>query len=216
MDNDLKPTEFLDYLHPDVATFTKDVIREQKTDLDKVISLFYEVRDKFPYDPLGLELTRDGLRTSQIFIQKSGNCIQKAMLLAAACRYIGIPSRLQFFIVKNHLGIGKLKDVLKSDLIVFHGAAVIYLNGKWIKAVPAFNLTLCQKLGVDPIEFDGVTDAIFQQCDGKVSKDLFMEYVHDYGVHNDFPYEFAMGELKRHYPHLFTDAGPDQAKRIKL
>ena len=76
----------------------------------------------------------------------------------------------------------------------------MFLDGKWVKATPAFNKRLCDFLGVDPIEFDGTSDAIFQEYDR--AGNVFMEYLHDYGAFDDVPYELFLDELDKHYPHL--------------
>ena len=47
-----------------------------------------------------------------------------------------------------------------TDLFVFHGYTELYLDGKWVKATPAFNLSLCTKFRVKPLEFDGRADSI--------------------------------------------------------
>jgi hypothetical protein len=68
------------------------------------------------------------------------------------------------------------------------------------EATPAFNKRLCDFLGVEPIEFDGLSDAIFQEYDR--DGNVFMEYLHDYGAFPDVPYEMFLDELDKHYPHL--------------
>jgi hypothetical protein len=83
---------------------------------------------------------------------------------------------------------------------VFHGAAEMFVDGKWVKATPAFNKRLCDFLGVDAIEFDGTSDAIFQEYDREGN--VFMEYLHDYGAFDDMPYQMFLDELDRHYPHI--------------
>ena len=125
------------------------------------------------------------------------------MLLAAAARSVGIPSRLSFYIVRNHIATERLAKALEKDYLVFHGAAEMYLEGNWVKTTPAFNKRLCDFLGVDPIEFDGTRDAIFQEYDR--SGNVFMEYLHDYGAFDDMPYQMFLDELDKHYPHLTSN-----------
>jgi transglutaminase-like putative cysteine protease len=129
-----------------------------------------------------------------------GYCVEKAVLLAASARAVGIPSRLSFYNVRNHIATERLAKVLEKDYLVFHGAAEMYLNGEWIKATPAFNKRLCDFLEVDTIEFDGTGDAIFQEFDRKGN--VFMEYLHDYGTFDDMPYQMFLDELDKHYPHI--------------
>ena len=90
-----------------------------------------------------------------------------------------------------------------TDLLVFHGYVEVFLHGKWVKATPVFNIELCNKLNVEPLEFDGVHDSIFQQSDKDGQP--FMEYVHFYGHFHDLPYITFKEELIKHYPFIMND-----------
>jgi transglutaminase-like putative cysteine protease len=196
----LQPTEFLNFDDKTVRNFAV-----QNTvgvsDVEKAKSLYYAVRDGFQYNPYILDLRREGLTASDLLTRNRGYCVEKAILLAACARAVGVPSRLSFYIVKNHLATGKLEEILKSNELVFHGAAEMYLDGKWLKTTPAFNKNLCKYLGVEPLEFDGKTDSIFQEYDK--SGHVFMSYLHDYGAFADLPYDLYLQELNSHYPHIF-------------
>jgi hypothetical protein len=196
----LRPTEFLDSGHPDVRDFAVRNTASAESDRDKAVSLYYAVRDGFQYDPYVLDLRRDSLRASKLLTKTRGYCVEKAVLLAATARSVGIPSRLSFYIVRNHIATERLAKALEKDYLVFHGAAEMYLDGKWLKTTPAFNKRLCDFLGVEPIEFDGTADAIFQEYDRQGN--VFMEYLHDYGAFDDMPYQMFLDELDKHYPHL--------------
>ena len=200
MRNYLQPTEFLDSDHASVRQYAELNTSRAANDLERAVQLYYAVRDDFQYDPYVLDLRRPAMKASALLEKTRGYCIEKAILLAASARAVNIPSRLSFYIVRNHIATERLAKALEKDYLVFHGAAEMYLGGKWVKATPAFNKRLCEFLGVDPIEFDGSSDAIFQEYDrtGKV----FMEYLHDYGAFDDMPYEMFLGELDKHYPHL--------------
>jgi transglutaminase-like putative cysteine protease len=138
----------------------------------------------------------------------NGWCVQKAILLTAAARAAGIHARLRFANVVNHLVTERLKEIMKTNLFVFHGLVDLYLEGKWVKATPAFNLSLCEKFGVLPLEFDGRNDSIFHPFDRAGRR--HMEYVHDYGPYDDFPFEKMMEESKKYYQHFFdAESVPD-------
>ena len=66
---------------------------------------------------------------------------------------------------------------------------------------PAFNKSLCKKLNVDPLEFDGENSSFLQQYNGEGT--LFMEYLDDYGYFEDVPIDFMIRNLKEHYPNIF-------------
>ncbi|PYT00257.1 MAG: transglutaminase [Acidobacteria bacterium] len=196
----LKPTEFIDSDHDSVRTYAEKNTAGASNDIERAVKLYYAVRDDFQYDPYLLDLRRESLRASKLLTKTRGYCVEKAVLLAAAARSVGIPSRLSFYIVRNHIATEKLAKALEKDYLVFHGAAEMFLEGKWVKATPAFNKRVCDFLGVDPIEFDGTTDAIFQEYDRKGN--VFMEYIHDYGAFEDMPYQMFLDELDKHYPHI--------------
>jgi hypothetical protein len=196
----LEATEFLDSDHESVREFAERHAASASTDLERSTRLFYAVRDGFQYDPYVLDLRRESLKASALLTKTRGYCVEKAILLAASARAMGIPSRLSFYIVRNHIATERLAKALEKDYLVFHGAAEMYLDDTWIKTTPAFNKRLCDFLGVEPIEFDGSADAIFQEYDRKGN--IFMEYLHDYGAFSDMPYQMFLDELDKHYPHL--------------
>ena len=185
MEEYLQPTEFLNFDAPIVQEFAEKHSFEAKTETEKAIKLYYAVRDGFQYNPYLLDLSREGLTASNLAARNRGYCVEKAVLLAASARAVGVPSRLSFYIVRNHLATEKLEKALKQNYLVFHGAAEMFLEGNWLKTTPAFNLNLCKYLGVEPLEFDGKSDSIFQAYDKKGN--VFMSYLHDYGAFADLP-----------------------------
>lgn len=199
----LRPTYFVDSDNPDVIAFAKKHTEGATTDKEKAVKLYYAVRDGFRYDPYHVDLTPEELTASAVLNRGSGYCVEKANLLGAAARALGIPSRFAFYNVKNHLSTDKLIRILRSDVFVFHGLTELYIDGKWVKATPAFNIQLCEKFDVPALEFDGEHDSMFQQYDGDGNN--FMDYLHDYGIFDDIPRELFIKALKENYPHLFED-----------
>lgn len=61
---------------------------------------------------------------------------------------------------------------MKTDVFQWHGYVDIYLEGKWVKATPAFNKSLCDKFGWLPLEFDGRNDSIYHPYDKKGAKHM--------------------------------------------
>ena len=204
MDEYLRPTEFLDSDDVTVQAFALSNTAGASSDTGKAVKLYYAVRDGFQYDPYVLDLRREGLKASKLLTRTRGYCVEKAVLLAASARAVGIASRLSFYIVRNHISTDRLEKMLEKDYLVFHGAAEMLLEGEWRKATPAFNKKLCDFLGVEPLEFDGKQDSIFQEFDK--SGNVFMEYLHNYGAFSDLPYEMYLDELNKHYPHIFGNA----------
>ncbi len=199
----VQPTYFVDSEQPDIQRFVKNTIGNEVDKTKNAVKLYYAVRDGWRYNPYNIDLRHVAMKASSLFNRenKSGYCIEKACLLNACLRAAGIPSRFCFFDVKNHIGVEKLMETLKTDVLVFHACSEMYLNGKWVKATPAFNLELCEHLGVPPLEFDGINDSIFQQYDD--SGGLFMQYLRDYGTFHDVPHDMFVMLLKKSYPHFF-------------
>ena len=205
MEEYLRPTKFIDSDSPEIIAYTNKHVNESMTDREKVVALYLAVRDDINYDPYHIILEPSAISGSLTLKGKSGYCIEKSLLLAACGRVCGIPSRLGFSIVQNHLSTEKFVKMLRSDKFVFHGYNEFWLENKWVKCTPAFNKTLCEKFGTTPLDFDGIYDSIFQEFspDGK----HYMQYIHEYGQFEDLPYELFVSELKKHYPHLFDEKG---------
>jgi transglutaminase-like putative cysteine protease len=129
-----------------------------------------------------------------------GYCVQKAVALSAAARAAGIPARLGFADVRNHLQSERLRAAMGTDLFVWHGYSVLHLGGRWTKASPAFNRELCERFGVPPLEFDGTRDALLHAHAGDGSR--YMEYLHEHGVWADLPLERILAAYREAYPVL--------------
>lgn len=199
MENFLKETPFLNYSDSAFDLFLEDL--SQKSDKKTLaIELYYLVRDSFLYDPYHLDISRNGLIASHVISKKRAWCVEKSTLLAACARKMGIPSRLGYAIVKNHIGVEKLVSYLKREEIVFHGFVSLYINGKWIKCTPAFDKRICKISNVTPLDWNGEDDSLFQEFE---SDKRFMEYIHFYGEFDDVPVELMNAEMKKYYPHLF-------------
>ncbi|MFK7733911.1 MAG: cysteine protease, partial [Pseudomonadales bacterium] len=114
------------------------------------------------------------------------------------CRAAGIPSRVGFADVRNHLSTAKMRAQMESDIFYFHGYCSNYLNGKWVKSTPAFNLGLCEKFNLKPLEFDGVSDSLYHEFDNDGNR--HMEYVSERGEYLDIPYDELIEVFTEHYP----------------
>jgi hypothetical protein len=86
---------------------------------------------------------------------------------------------------------------LGSDLFVYHGFIEFFLEGKWLKATPAFNAEICNRHNVEPLEFNGHEDSIFQTYN--LEKKKFMEYVAFHGTYADIPVERIVAAWEEAY-----------------
>ncbi|HEY6001407.1 MAG TPA: transglutaminase family protein [Anaeromyxobacter sp.] len=202
----LQSSRFLDSAHPAVHRFAWSAIGTARTKVEKAVTLFYRVRDGWRYDPYSVRLAPKPHTASHVLTVESAYCIQKAILLAAAARAVGIPAALGFSDVENHLSTEKLKAAMGGKTVVLHhGYALLLLGGRWVRAAPAFNIELCRRFGVRPTEFDGRSDAVLQQYDAK--NRLHMEYRRDHGYFSDFPAERVFADLRAAYPAEFFTGG---------
>ncbi len=181
----LAPTPILDSEHPSVVALAREAAAGAASPVDRAVRLYRAVRDGLWYDPYAPFYRPEHYRASRVLAAGRGYCVQKAAVLAAAARTVGIPSRLAFATVRNHLATRQLLEYLGSDLFVYHGVVELYLEGQWVKATPAFNRELCERHGVEPLEFDGRSDSVFQAYDRENRR--FMEYVAFHGSHADVP-----------------------------
>lgn len=195
----LNPTSFLEVNHPSTLAFC-EAIDSNQSQKEIALDLYYKVRDSFLYDPFHLDLTQEALKSSTILQKKRAWCVEKAIVMATCLRHFGIPSRLGYAIVVNHIGTEKLSQFLQREEIVFHGYVEVYLDGKWIKCTPAFDQRICRFSGLTPLDWDGENDSLFQAFDHDRQ---FMQYLHDYGTFDDVPIDIMNQEMKKYYPHLF-------------
>ena len=190
--------EFVDSGDADVLEFAKTAAASAGDDVSRAVKLYYAVRDEIFYDPYYGGEERRYFRASDCLRAKRGFCIPKAALLAAAARSVGIPARVGYADVRNHLSTKKLLDLMGGDLFIWHSFTELYLDGRWVKATAAFNLSLCQKFGVHPLEFDGRNDSLFHEFDREGRR--HMEYVREWGSYPDVPYEEIIADFRKTYP----------------
>jgi len=206
-DADLRPTAYLDFDHERVRAFVAEHAGDDAlASMARAARLFTAVRDGVRYDPYASDLTPTGLAASAALERGRAFCVPKAILYAATLRAVGIPARLGFADVSNHLATQRLLDLLRTTVFAFHGYVLVWNGADWLKATPAFDRTLCTYFGVPPLEFDGTADAMLQAADGRGR--AFMEYLKDRGVYDDFPFDTMMAAWREVYPHFFGDAPP--------
>jgi transglutaminase-like putative cysteine protease len=208
MNEFLKAGRYVDSDHPAVVAFSVENAKGEDA-REKAVSLYYAVRDAIRYNPF-LDFSSDAVyRGSHCLEAGEGFCIGKAALYAACARAAGIPARVGFADVKNHLTTPALRERMGSDLFIYHGFTEVELEGKWVKATPAFNLELCRRFRVKPLEFDGREDSIFHPFDEEDRR--HMEYVRLRGSFADVPVEEITAAFREAYPALYG-LGRDAAK----
>ncbi len=192
------PGEYIDSDHPAVRSFAEAAVPKGADGREKASLLYKAVRDGIRYNPYVDMCTPETFRASSVLAAGNGYCVGKASLYAAVCRVHGIPARIGFADVRNHLTTEKLRESMGTDLFTWHGFTEVHIDGAWRKATPTFNATLCAKVGVQPLDFDGHTDALMHAFDG--AGRAYMQYVEDHGAYHDVPAKFLMREMARIYP----------------
>ena len=193
----LKPTFVID--SDSEVMKEKAVLLTEKYDSqkEKAKELFYFVRDEIKYNPYPSHSIEDYC-ASKTLERGEGYCVQKAVVLTALARAVGIPARLGFADIRNHLAPKELIEIMGTNIFVYHGYSELWLNNKWVKATPAFNIEMCNKFDLKPVEFDGVTDAVFHERNKK--GELHIEYIKYHGTFADLPFEEIMQAFIDQYP----------------
>ncbi|GAA1720910.1 transglutaminase family protein [Kribbella yunnanensis] len=199
-----RPTAFLDYETDEVQAFVDHAVKDRSADpTTNAIELYYAVRDGIFYEVYDADLSPEGLKASSTVRAKSGFCLHKSAVYAAAVRAVGIPSRLVYGDVRNHLASPRLIEHIGGD-VFFHGLTQVHLNGKWVKATPVFNKMLCKLYGMEALEFDGLSDSLYHPyAEGGGS----MEFLTDHGSFDDVPYDFVIATMRAKHPKFLSGTG---------
>lgn len=193
----LAPTWFIDSDDDAVARFTSKSVGDASDPTDIAVRLFYAVRDGFRYDPYNVAYDPGAFRASSVVASSSNWCVPKSVLLTAAARRSGIPARLGFADVRNHLTSEKLSARMGTDLFAWHGYSELLLGDRWFKLSTAFNIELCARFGTKALNFDGTADALMHPFDEAGNR--HMEYVNQRGSFDDLPLERILADFATIY-----------------
>lgn len=201
----LQPGIFVDSDAPAIVEFSRRVCGDETDEVAKAVRLYYVVRDSIVYTPYFDFRSEDTYRASVCLTKGAGFCVAKAALLAAAARVAGIPARVGYADVRNHLCTRRLRALMGTDIFYYHSYAELYLRGKWVKATPAFDLALCERFGVRTLEFDGLADSLMHPYNQHGRR--HMEYLRDRGSQTDVPVGDIMETFAREYPRYGRSEG---------
>jgi len=193
----LRATPVIEAEDPMVTAFAKKAIRDASDAQTLAVRLYYAVRDEIRYDPYSIDLSVDGLRAGTTLESGRGWCVAKAILLAACCRAMRIPARLGFADVRNHLSTERMRALMKTDVFYWHGYTSIRIHDAWVKATPAFNIELCRRFSIKPLEFDGQNDSLYHSFD--LNGNRHMEYLNHRGEFADAPIDAIRETFIREY-----------------
>ncbi len=203
------PTEFMDHTSPVVRGFVAKALDGSEcipvpdaAAVHHAVKLYYAVRDGLRYEVYGNDLSRAGMKASAVIERGFGFCIQKSLVYAACLRAVGVPSRVVYGDVRNHLASPRLRELVGGELFRFHSLTQVYLNGRWLKATPVFNKLLCKLYRIRPLDFDGTADAVYHPFDEQGRQ--HMEFLRWHGEFDDFPYDLVIGAFRTHHPKLVS------------
>ena len=193
----LQPTAMIDSDHPSIVTYAEQTVVGSTYPIEQAVKLYLAVRDSIVYDPYSPFHLPEHYRASTVLERGRSFCVPKVSLLCALSRARSIPSRVGFATVKNHIATKKLIEFLGSDIFVYHGFVELHLEGKWVKATPAFNKELCERHKVPPMEFNGREDSLFHSYNQENQK--YMEYLEYHGTYADIPVQAIVTAWERAY-----------------
>ena len=197
--------DFVDSATPQVIAFAKDATQGETDTGAAILRLYTAVRDGIIYDPYVSLADPANYRASSVLAAGHGFCIGKSALLAAGARAIGVPARVGYADVRNHLTSRRLYELVKTDTFMWHSYTELYLSGCWVKATPAFDRALCERIGLRPLDFDGQADSLFQPFDQAGRR--HMEYLRDRGTFADVPFDVIRADFIANYPSLMGSQG---------
>jgi transglutaminase-like putative cysteine protease len=206
MEKYLKCSEIIDCDTESIRTMAQALTEVQESTRDKAVSLFYFVRDKIKFNSYAAAEILEYNKASVVLERGNGFCYQKAIVLAAMARATGIPARLGFADIRNHLLSEKFREkMFGNNVLVYHGWAELFIEGKWVRATPAYDIEMCLENGFIPVDFDGVNDArLYSHIeDGR----LHIEYIREHGHYSDLPWE----EILNARDELLAELGVDVA-----
>ncbi len=209
----LTPTTIIDSHHPLVQDFARRAAGEAAAPVEVAVRLCLAVRDGIRYDPYGPFHLPQHYQASQVIRRGKQFCIPKAALLCALARVYAIPSRLGFANVKNHLATRQLLEYLGADIFVYHAFAELYLEGRWVKATPAFNRELCQRHQVSPLEFNGRDDSLFQPYNEENRR--YMEYLKFLGTYAEVPVAEIVFAFRETYGEARVDGWIQKSEELE-
>jgi len=200
-ESDLKPylqaTYFIDCEHPRIQETARQLTGSLSEPKMMIRTIFLFVRDEIRYNPYCFSINREDYQAHTILERGKGYCVQKAVLLSALCRAAGIPTRLLLANIRNHQVPVKLAEMMQTDIFYCHGYNEILIAGHWLKATPTFDRFMCERLEINPVNFDGNQDAVFDQHsrDGR----LHIEYMKQWGAFSDLPFTEIMTTFHDNY-----------------
>ncbi|MGO9121400.1 MAG: transglutaminase-like domain-containing protein [Desulfomonilaceae bacterium] len=193
----LEPTSIIDSDNQEIIQFVKEAVVNAKNQIEQTQGIFYAARDSVLYDIRTPFFLPEHYKASNVLKRGRGYCVTKACLLCAMGRALGIPSRLGLADIRNRGASKQVIEMMGTDVFSYHGFTEFYLNGKWVKATPAFDSSVFPRHNIAPVEFDGIKDAVYPSHD--LSGNPYVEYITYHGSFVDVPLNDLLNGWRKHY-----------------
>ena len=193
----LMPAPGIQCEHPEVFKLARDIARGSANDVEAARRLFNFARDQVRYSVRVPFWELDEFLALNTLARGCGFCVQKAALLAALARAIGIPARLGFADIQNHQVRGPLAELTPEGIIRYHCFTEWFVGGRWLKATPSFDRGLSQELGWRLVEFDPQADALLPATD--LEGKPHISYLRYHGWRLGVPLDEFMAVTRGHY-----------------
>ncbi len=162
LDPFLARTSFTNADHPAIRDHAAALTAGLETTAEKAVALYRWVRDEVRYTMGSWNQT-----ASETLTLRVGTCSNKANLLVALARSIGIPAafRVQYVDVKTYFEGGfipMLKKMVRD--VTIHVYVALWIDGEWVKCDPADDRALSESIvAIVPhaivLDFDGKNDS---------------------------------------------------------
>ncbi|MCF8033900.1 MAG: transglutaminase-like domain-containing protein [Desulfarculaceae bacterium] len=197
----LEPAPGVQCEAPEVLELARKVAKGSANDVEAASKLFLHVRDtvrysvRVPFEPLSEYLALNTLARGK------GYCVQKAALLTALARALGIPARMGFADIVNHQLPEGLFEITGGNMLQYHSFTEWFIGGQWRKATPSFDAELSAQQGWRLVEFAAGEDLLLPATtlDGRPH----IEYVQQRGWRHGVPLEEMMATW-------LADVGPER------
>jgi hypothetical protein len=193
----LEPTSIIDSDNEEIIQFAEKAVVGAKNQIEQSQGIFYAARDTVLYDIRTPFFLPEHYKASNVLKRGRGYCVTKACLLCAMGRALGIPSRLGLADIRNSGASKQVIEMMGTDIFSYHGFTEFYLNGKWVKATPAFDSSVFPRHNIAPVKFDGIKDAVYPSHD--LSGNPYVEYIRYHGSFVDVPLNDLLDGWRKHY-----------------
>ena len=159
--NYLEPGKYINSSDQRIVNQAGDMMKYCSDKKQVIDRTFHFVRDRIIYEP---NVEKYPQKASEVLVFGRGNAADKACLLAALFRNLGIPAGIKFLQIRDMKCGRKTGNYLIPNL-VWHAVTDIYLDGHWVKLDACFDRWFAIGRHFDAVRFDGSHDALLPEKD---------------------------------------------------